>query len=215
MIAINQMFKGGAETALINLLYLLPKEEYEVDLLIFDQIDLKGSISLIPQVPNWVCVVNSAEQETRMAFAKKAVFKVYRKLSGEQLFRQNAKAYLRERYYDVAISYGEWFSSKLIALNAIARRKYVWIHSDMDKASFIHPDIMRYQNLFDGFIFASRHSMEAALAKFPILKDRSFVVHNQINREKLWQMSRQPVSIDYLKDDLPILVTVANLYQGR
>ena len=53
LITINQLFKGGAETALINLLHVLPANEYEIDLLIFDQIQLRGSISLIPKIPKW------------------------------------------------------------------------------------------------------------------------------------------------------------------
>lgn len=215
LFVINQFFKGGAETALVNLFHVLPRDTYEIDLLIFDQIDLKGSISLIPQIPEWVHVVNVAEREKRAAFVKKAAFKLYRRLSGEQLFRQGAKDYLRDRYYDAAISYGEWFSSRLVALNAVARRKYVWIHADMDKASFLHPDILRYQNLFDGFLFASQHSMAAALAKFPELKGRSCVVHNQVDRRRLLQLSEQPISWKFPKDGLPLLVTVANVREEK
>ena len=40
LFVINQFFKGGAETALLNLLLVLPQEQFEVDLLIFDQIKL-------------------------------------------------------------------------------------------------------------------------------------------------------------------------------
>lgn len=215
LIVINQFFKGGAETALVNLLGVLSKDAYEIDLLIFDQINLKESISLIPQIPSWVRVVNVAEHEKRAAFIKKAAFKVYRRLSGEQLFRKSAKVYLHGRYYDAAISYGEWFSSRLVALHTIAKRKYVWIHADMDKASFLHPDIMRYQELFDGFIFASQHSMDSALVKFPQLKGRSRVVHNQIDRAKLRQLSRQPVQLELPDDELPLLLTVANVREEK
>lgn len=215
LFVINQFFKGGAETALVNLFHVLPRDVYEIDLMIFDQIDLKGSISLISQIPQWVHVVNVAEREKRTAFVKKAAFKLYRRLSGEQLFRQGAKVYLRDQYYDVAISYGEWFSSRLVALNVVARRKYVWIHADMDKAAFLHSDILRYQNLFDGFLFASQHSMAAALAKFPELKGRSCVVHNQVDRRQLFQLSEQPISWKLTEDGLPLLVTVANVREEK
>ena len=152
---INQLFKGGAETALVNLLRTMDETLFDVDLIIFDQIDLPGSISLIPEVPSWVHVVNIAENEKQTAFVKKAIFKVERKLTGVQPFRQGVKEYLRGRYYDAVISYGEWFSSALAARYANARRKYVWIHADMDKAAFLHPDILRYRGMFDGFFFAS------------------------------------------------------------
>ncbi len=78
-------------------------------------------------------VINVAENEKKTAFVKKAVFKLERKLTGTQPFRRGAIRYLQNQYYDAAISYGEWFSSALCARYAAARRKYVWIHADMDK----------------------------------------------------------------------------------
>ena len=159
---INQLFRGGAEIALINLLRTMDSAAFDVDLLVFDQLELPGSLSLLPEVPAWVNVVNAAEREGNATFLTKAVFKIVRRLTGEQPQRRSAVRYLRGRYYDAAISYGEWFSSALAALYTAARRKYVWVHADMDKAAFLHPDILRYEGLFDGFLFASRRSLEAA-----------------------------------------------------
>ena len=124
---INQFFRGGAETALVNLLRTMDSARFDVDLLIFDMIDLPGSLSLIPEIPDWVHVINVAENEKKTAFVKKAVFKLERKLTGTQPFRHGAIRYLQAQYYDAAISYGEWFSSALCARYAAARRKYVWI----------------------------------------------------------------------------------------
>ena len=169
---INQFFRGGAETALVNLLRTMDSARFDVDLLIFDMIDLPGSLSLIPEIPDWVHVINVAENEKKTAFVKKAVFKLERKLTGTQPFRRGAIRYLQNQYYDAAISYGEWFSSALCARYAAARRKYVWIHADMDKAAFLHPDILRFEAQFDGFLFASRHSMEGAVKKYPQLDIR-------------------------------------------
>ena len=39
---INQFFRGGAETALVNLLRTMDSARFDVDLLIFDMIDLPG-----------------------------------------------------------------------------------------------------------------------------------------------------------------------------
>lgn len=50
---INQFFRGGAETALVNLLRTMDSARFDVDLLIFDMIDLPGSLSLIPEIPDW------------------------------------------------------------------------------------------------------------------------------------------------------------------
>ena len=39
LFVINQFFKGGAETALLNLFRELSPEKYEIEFMIFDQID--------------------------------------------------------------------------------------------------------------------------------------------------------------------------------
>ncbi len=215
LFVINQFFKGGAETALVNLLRTMDASRFDVDLLIFDMIDLPGSLSLIPEIPAWVHVINVAENEKKAAFLKKAVFKFERKLTGTQPFRRGAIRYLQGRYYDAAISYGEWFSSALCARYAAARRKYVWIHADMDKAAFLHPDILRFEAQFDGFLFASRHSMEGAIKKYPQLASRALVVPNRVDSEKILAMSEDPFPISLPEDGLPLLVTVANVREEK
>lgn len=215
LFVINQFFKGGAETALVNLLRTMDASRFEVDLLIFDMIDLPGSLSLIPEIPAWVHVINVAENEKKAAFVKKAVFKLERKLTGTQPFRRGTIRYLQGRYYDAAISYGEWFSSALCARYAAARRKYVWIHADMDKAAFLHPDILRFEAQFDGFLFASRHSMEGAIKKYPQLASRALVVPNRVDGEKILAMSKEPLPVSLPEDGLPLLVTVANVREEK
>ena len=212
---INQFFKGGAETALVNLLRTMDASRFEVDLLIFDMIDLPGSLSLILEIPAWVHVINVAENEKKAAFVKKAVFKLERKLTGTQPFRRGTIRYLQGRYYDAAISYGEWFSSALCARYAAARRKYVWIHADMDKAAFLHPDILRFEAQFDGFLFASRHSMEGAIKKYPQLASRALVVPNRVDGEKILAMSKEPLPVSLPEDGLLLLVTVANIREEK
>ena len=215
LFVINQFFKGGAETALVNLLRTMDASRFDVDLLIFDMIDLPGSLSLIPEIPAWVHVINVAENEKKAAFLKKAVFKFERKITGTQPFRRGAIRYLQGRYYDAAVSYGEWFSSALCARYAAARRKYVWIHADMDKAAFLHPDILRFEAQFDGFLFASRHSMEGAVKKYPQLASRSAVLPNRVDSEKIIAMSEEPLPVSLPEDGLPLLVTVANIREEK
>lgn len=215
LFVINQFFKGGAETALLNLLLVLPQEQFEVDLLIFDQIKLSDTIPLIPQIPNWVNVIDTAEKEGQLAFVKKAIFKACRKLSHRQLFRRAAIRSVQEKRYDAAISYGEWFSSRLVAEYVQARRKYVWIHADMDKAAFVHPDILKYQQCFDRFLFASERSMAGAEQQYPQLNGRGQVVHNMVDEPRLRELSRQPVPEWFPSNGLPVLLTVANIREEK
>ena len=211
LFVINQFFKGGAETALLNLFRALSPEQYEIDFLVFDQINIPGTISLLPDVPAWIQVVDASEGEGWTAFMKKAWFRLCRDVTHRQLFRGAAAAYLRDKAYDAAFSYGEWFSSRLAAEYVRARRKYVWVHADIDKASFLHPDIISYQQCFDRFIFVSKRSMEGATEQFPVLKGRCIVVHNLLDEEKLRSMGEQAASEWLPMGGLPVLLTVANV----
>lgn len=210
LFAINQLFKGGAETALINLLRTLSPDDYEVDLLVFDQVVAPNAISLVPEVPEWVHVVDCAEKERIVGYGKKAWFKICRIITGKQQFRASALRYVRKREYDVAFSFGEWFSSALVGEKVRAKRKYVWIHADIDKASFLHPDIMHCEKLFDGFIFVSEQSRQAALRRFPSLRERTAVIPNLVNQEGVRKKGQEESAVS-IPRDMPILLTVANI----
>lgn len=211
LFVINQFFKGGAEIALLNLFHALSPELYEIDFLVFDQIDIPGTISLLPDIPAWIRVVDTSEGEMWTAFVKKAWFRLCRNFSHRQMFRRRAVEFLQDKRYDAAFSYGEWFSSRLVAEYVTARRKYVWIHADIDKASFLHPDIIQYQQCVDRFIFVSKRSMAGAIEQYPALKGRGVVVHNLLDEETLRRMGEQPVPEWFLTDGLPVLLTVANI----
>ena len=53
---ISQLYKGGAETALVNLLNNLDYKKYEVDLLILCQTPAPDAVSLIESVNKNVCI---------------------------------------------------------------------------------------------------------------------------------------------------------------
>ena len=123
--------------ALLNLLKSLPQEEYEVDFLVFDQMIISTAHSLIPDIPEWVTVCNAAEKEGHLAVLRKIWFKIYRKLTKRQLCRRSALRFIKNKEYDYAFSYGEWMSPEFVATRVKAKEKYVWIHTDIDKAPFV------------------------------------------------------------------------------
>ena len=211
LFVINQLFKGGAETALINLLSSMPKEKYDIDLMVYDQIDLADTVSLIPKVPSHVRLHNIAKNEKKIAYIKKAYYKIKNKISGRTSYRSGAYRVLKKNRYDVAISFGEWFSPTLVSHYALAKKKYVWIHADADKADFFHPDIPLYENLFDGFIFVSGNSMRSAIKQYPFLENRSYIVNNMINESEVREKAAMPPEIALPEDNLPRLLTVANV----
>ena len=78
LIVINQFYKGGAETNLLNLLKALPETDNQVDLLVYDQMKLPNVISLLPQVPPHVTVCDAAGREDGNRFWHKALCRITR-----------------------------------------------------------------------------------------------------------------------------------------
>ena len=197
---------------MLNLFKSLDSELYDIDFIIYDQLQIKGTVTLIEEIPEWIHVFNAAEEEYRIAYVKKAVHKVWRKLSnGVQLYRKNVYEFVKNKHYDVAISFGEWFSCSLVAQYVSSRRKYIWIHADMDKAAFLYPDILTLHQYFDHFLFVSAQSFASAVERYPFLKDRGLVLHNLVDTESILKKSEAACEMPPLREKLPILLTVANI----
>ena len=184
LIVINQFYKGGAETNLLNLLKALPETDDQVDLLVYDQMKLPNVISLLPQVPPHVTVCDAAGREDGNGFWHKALCRITRDATKKQLYRPACFEFVKDKHYDAAISYGEWISPEFVAEHVQADRKIVWIHSDIDKALFFNEEVMfRFDDKIDLYLFASGKSMETALARYPIMQGRATVVHNLCDDE--------------------------------
>ena len=210
LIVINQFYKGGAETNLLNLLKALPETDYQVDLLVYDQMKLPNVISLLPQVPQHVTVCDAAGREDGSGFWHKALCRITRDATKKQLYRPACFEFVKDKHYDAAISYGEWISPEFVAEHVQADRKIVWIHSDIDKALFFNEEVMfRFDDKIDLYLFASGKSMETALARYPIMQGRATVMHNLCDDEGIRRAAMEKAP-ETEKMKRPLLLTVAN-----
>lgn len=209
---ITQFYKGGAETALLNLFHVLEPKQYEIDFLIFDQMILSNATSLIPQIPDWINVCNAAEKEGKGAVCLKVLFKIWQRLTGRQLYRPSAYRFVKDKAYDIVFSYGEWLSPEFAAKKVNAVRRYIWIHTDIDKAGYVDERILfRYDSKYTGYLFVSEHSKKSAEERFPIVKGKSFVVHNLCDESAIRKLSEQVVEQYRRSKEEFLLVTVGNL----
>lgn len=214
LFVITQFYKGGAEMALLNLFKELPQDKFEVDFLVFDQMILLDAESLISQVPNWINICNAAEKEGKLAVIRKAWYKVYRKVTKHQLYRKSAYDFVKNKNYDVAFSYGEWMSPEFVAKVVKAKYKYVWIHADIDKASYVDPDILLgYDAFYKGYIFVSEHSKMSAITAFPMLKNKTYLIHNMCDDKAIREKAVETIEGDM--PSKPWLVSVANLREEK
>lgn len=215
LFVITQFYKGGAEVALLNLFRKLSPEQYEIDFLIFDQIALSGAKSLCSELPDYINVCNASQKEGKMAIFFKAFFKIVQKLTGHQLYRPSAYRFVKDKHYDMAFSYGEWLSPEFVAKKVTADRKYIWIHTDVDKAQNVDSNVLfGYDSAFAKYIFVSEYSRKAAEKRFPMLLGKTVVVSNLHDEAKIIELSKESV-IEKNNDTRHLLVSVGNIRKEK
>lgn len=202
LFVITQLYCGGAETALINLLSVLDTGRYEVDLLVLNMPD--DTNSLLDHVPDWVRLCDARRENSPYRF----------NLTQEE-FHSGGKAardFLRDKKYDFAFSYGEWGSPDWVVDNVHARNKFVWIHTDITASLYLQPSA--FFNTFyayTGYIFVSKETCRRAVRRYPFLQHKSLVIHNCLNRAALVKSAQLPAQRPMFPDHGAKLITVANV----
>lgn len=188
---IQSLGLGGAERSLINLLHELPRENYEIDLLLFKK---KGAF--LQHVPEWVNVLETpcGLKELYSPVSKAGKF-VFYKLAGtacaKVLFHNPKKGgAFRWKYfykdivgmlpghYDVAVAYSGSEVQYLIRDSIRATKKLVWIHNDYRTAGYSHDDDLPYFADMDGIVSVSEACVNTLKEIFPEYREKIYCVEN-------------------------------------
>ncbi len=213
---INQFYKGGAESSLLNLLKKLDKKKYDIDLLVLNQCPVKNGVSLIKKVPPHVNVFDAYKENQKNHLLNKIKRKLY--LTEKQKSENTVGSYLfvRSKVYDWAFHVGEWWTPKFLANEVAAKCKAVWIHTDLTKAvTFAEEEFFSYDDCIDKYIFVSKRSLESCMDEYKFLRKKSECIYNILDTKEINELSSQPVEEDYFNTDLPVLVTCANLRKEK
>lgn len=210
LFVITQFYKGGAETSLLNLFHCLDSQKYEVDFLVLNQIEYQDATSLMGEVPEWIHVFDAAKNRGNGVKLEQLAGKIYRRLFHTETYVKSAVDFVKNRKYDVAISFGEWLSPAFLVKKVNAVKKYVWIHIDLDKADFVNKEeLVKYDSRITGYIFASEKSRQSSIHRCPQMTEKSIVVHNILNRQNILSRSAEDVTLPQANDSF--LLSVGNL----
>ena len=210
LIVITQFYKGGAETSLLNLFHCLDSQKYEVDFLVLNQMEYQDATSLMGEVPEWIHVFDAVKNRGNGVKLEQLAGKIYRRLFHTETYVKSAVDFVKNRKYDVAISFGEWLSPAFLVKKVNAVKKYVWIHIDLDKADFVNKEeLVKYDSRITGYIFASEKSRQSSIHRCPQMTEKSIVVHNILNRQNILSRSAEDVTLPQANDSF--LLSVGNL----
>ena len=217
LFVINQFYKGGAETSLLNLLKQLSgRKEYEIDLMILNQYPIQGAVSLINQVPKEIHVLDIYKLQKRISVFNRIRARFFLTTEEKRCDPSTALLLLREKEYDWAFHVGEWWPPALVATKVKAKHKAAWIHSDLTKAVSFNPDsFFAYDEAMSNYIFVSRTSMNSCLEEFPFIKEKAKCVYNILDVPQIKSLAKEVITEDYFNRGLPVLVTCANVRKEK
>lgn len=182
---------GGAERSLVNLLQELPREKYQVDLLLF-----RKQGAFIQQLPSWVRVLETPEELSGLyapvcRAGKYAATKILGTVCGKIARRKKkAAAAFRWRHfyshkikpvsehYDVAVAYVGAEIMYFVRDKVQADRKVVWVHNDYRTAGYSGADDRPYFADMDEIVSVSEECVEVLRQEFPEYRKKMHYIAN-------------------------------------
>ncbi|SHH68371.1 glycosyltransferase [Clostridium grantii] len=193
---------GGVEKALLNMLSEIPKDKFEVTILMLEEYG-----GFLDHIPKWVNVqvlesynnikeyVNEPPQIVALELLKdKKYIKAFKTLFYHILSKitDNREHYYKyvlrdydqmENQYDLAIAYhGPMdFISYFVARKIKAKKKVQWIHFDVTKIHINHKFTRKIYGLFDNIFIVSEKGKDKFLEVFPEFKEKTKTFFNIVS----------------------------------
>lgn len=205
-------YRGGTELSLIQLLRLIPEKQYDITLLIIgDHCDLEN------EIPEWI-KTHTVSSDDCWTSIKKSLFRadffsaintfwktlrrtMYRKLYRKRKLSQYSMLMGRyeklEDEYDLAIAWA-WPSSieNVYTLeNVKAKRKAMWVHTDVTKDK-PPADAGAFYVKFDDIFCVSAACKEKFDEAFPQCRKRTKVYYNIIDAGEIKEAAKESVQLD-------------------
>lgn len=235
LIISHAMEIGGAERALLGLLYSIDYTKYKVDLFL-----CRHEGELLKEIPEEVNLLDT-NQSRYLAIPMKSLLKekafkmLYGRLKAKILSKNTVKKlglkpenqvaltyshkytyqYIDfinpDKEYDLAISF---LTPHYICINKCnAKKKIAWIHTDYSTIDIDVKTELDMWNKFDYIASISDQCTKAFLEKFPTLEDKIIRIDNIVTKEMLEKQSNE--NIDEMKDDCIKLLSVGRFSYAK
>lgn len=240
LFVINTLGRAGAETALIELLTHLDREQYRVYLYV-----LTGQGELFSRIPEGVILLNQEYDHTPV-LSKEGLKLLTRNLlrksirQGVLFFRlpyliKNTAILLWKRkfsfnkltrclmadtgdrfteHFDLAVAYLEGGASSYVQKYVKADKKVAFIHVDYEKAGYNRSLDENCYLEYDHIFTVSQEVREVFLNVYPECSKKISVFHNLINRNRILEMAEAGRGFEDGYEGFRIL-TVGRLYAQK
>lgn len=216
LIRIGSLRHGGAEKVLVTFLRNLPKDKYEVDLLL----NLYSG-KYLPDVPDWVNVMflNRGEMITTNR-PKDLPKKIYRVVY-QQLLKKYPKILykkkLKNKQYDVEFAAIHGFMDEILNSPLKSSKKLMWVHNDLTQVSGYTPEKIRRFFRYDKIMVISEKIQETflSLAENQAEKDKIARIYNPLDTQEILTKSEKPIINYQFDESVPTFVSVGTVFPQK
>lgn len=209
---------GGAEKVLVTFLRNLPKDKYEIDLLL----NLYSG-KYLSEVPEWINVLylNKGEMITTNRIqdipqkAYRVMYQKFLKLFPKLLYQ----IILKNKKYDIEFAAIQGMAIGILNSPLKDSKKIVWIHSDLRKATYqtySDDDLRRFFG-FDKIMVISEQIQQdfESLAQNKDEKQKIVRIYNPLDTDEILNKTElKPVEWTF-NSGIPVFVSVGTVYPAK
>jgi glycosyltransferase involved in cell wall biosynthesis len=226
---------GGTEKALLNMINEMPKNRYEITILMLekyggflDAIPNEVRVEYLEDYAAYKHLLNRPVKRTVVNLFKQGQIVKGMALGLAHTFSkifQNKMLYYNyvlkdlseyKKNYDVAVAYAGPmdFISYFVAKKIKAEKKIQWIHFDVTKIGFDTRLCKKLYNMFDKIFVVSKEAEKKLISKVPSIRKKTEVFINVISKDVILSQSKSGKGFDDDFDGTRIL-TVGRLTKEK
>ena len=217
LIRIGSLRHGGAEKVLVTFLKNLPKDKYEIDLLL----NLYSG-KYLSEVPDWINVhyLNKGEMITtnRLQDLPEKIFRVLYQGLLKKFPKILYSTILKNKKYDVEFAAIHGMRDEILNSPISSSKKIVWIHNDLTKTEFHHytDDEFRKFFGFDKIMVISEHIQKdfENLAQNEEEKSKIVRIYNPLDTEEILNKSDASAPLS-MTNHQPTFVSVGTVFPQK
>lgn len=212
---------GGIEKCLVNLLNAIPKDKYNIDVLLMNPIynlkkDVNGNVNFIDSykyVMNTTDTLREIKQhggiiKQPVKFFEYVIFRIITKLrlNNHVLFHRLPKT------YDIAVAYSQNDNSPYYVIDKIAaKKKVLWYHNGAyEKEEKLYIKDKKYYSKFDNVVAVSTDCYKMLKNKFDFRSNQLIVLQNICDKQYIEKKADE--TLNPFNQEIPVhIVTVARL----
>lgn len=210
LIAIYNLYAGGAQKSLISFLNTIPQDKYDIDLFLLN----KGGLFL-SQVPKFVNIIEADQTFKSIHHSlfdinffslsnislwiksglSRLQSKKYKNLHREQAHWKTWESHIRtlDKEYDCAIGYVEGVMNYFIIDKVQAKHKILWIHNVYTSLHYNPSFDFDYFNKANYVVTMSNSGKQSLQENFPSIRSKFIVLENISNSNLIRKLANEPI----------------------